>query len=66
MAFSNTYALSNLTGHAFVSGEAVRAIPAPTRVGTGRAIGRIHEPTYKPMRFAPVRFNRYVKPLLSR
>ena len=65
MNLSNTYALSNLTGHAFVSGEAVRAIPAPTRVGTGRAIVSA-APSYKPVRFAPVRFNRYVKPLLSR
>jgi hypothetical protein len=64
MSFSNTYALSNLTGHAFVAGEAVRAIPAPTRVGTQRIVSAA--PAYKPIRFAPVRFNRYVKPLLSR
>jgi hypothetical protein len=62
---SNTYALSNLTGHAFVSGEAVRAIPAPTRVGTGRAVVS-RAPAYKPVRFAPVRHSKYVKPLLSR
>ena len=64
MKLANTYALSNLTGHAFVSGEAVRAKPASFRIGTQYVASSAR--AYQAARFAPVRFNAYVKPMLSR
>jgi hypothetical protein len=64
MKLSNTYARSNLTSGVYMPGVAARGVSLATFVSGTQGV--LTGTPYKCARFAPVRFSKYVKPILSR